>query len=139
VLSARAATGYYVVAALSSGNLLAVAKGMRKRYPTAALVVLADLVRDAGLPDPHAGGAARAVGGRVAVPDFGENRPHWASDFNDMAKHLGSEAVAECIHRQIQSGQVLGGQADRELGRHSRKVAVRERGQDVGLVGTENW
>jgi phage/plasmid primase-like uncharacterized protein len=29
--------------------------------------------------------AARAVGGFVAAPDFGVNRPEGATDFNDLA------------------------------------------------------
>lgn len=51
-LSARGATGYPAVAALSSGNLLAVSKTMRERFPKAVPVVLTDLLRDTGLPTP---------------------------------------------------------------------------------------
>jgi putative DNA primase/helicase len=54
VLSAKEATGHPAIAALSSGNLPAVAKAMRERYPAAALVILADLVKATGEPDPHA-------------------------------------------------------------------------------------
>ena len=75
VLSAREATGDLVIAALSDSNLLAVAKVMRERFPAAVLVILADLMKTTGEPDPHAIEAARAVGGLVAIPDFGENRP----------------------------------------------------------------
>jgi phage/plasmid primase-like uncharacterized protein len=105
VLSAKEATGHFAIAALSSGNLLAVAKAMRKRYPAAALVVLADLLRDTG-PDPHAGEAAGAVGGLVAIPDFGPDRPEWAKDFNDMVVLRGREAVGECIRRQVEDATV---------------------------------
>ena len=45
VLSAKEATGHLAIAALSAGNLFAVAKTMRERYPTATLVILADLVK----------------------------------------------------------------------------------------------
>jgi putative DNA primase/helicase len=101
VLSAREATGYPAVAALSSGNLSSVAKAMRDRYPAAVLVILADLLKDTGLPDPHAIQAAASVGGVAVAPDFGPNRdPAW-SDFNDMAVHRGLEAVAECIRGQV--------------------------------------
>lgn len=101
VLSAREATGYPVIAALSCGNLMAVAKAMRKRFPAAVLVILADLVQDTGRPDPHAMEAARAVGGREAIPDFGPNRdPSW-TDFNDLAVHRGKDATGECIRRQM--------------------------------------
>lgn len=67
VLSGKEACGYIAVAALSSGNLRAVAEAMRRRYPTRPLVLLADLVKATGLPDPHAVEAARAVGARLAV------------------------------------------------------------------------
>ena len=69
-LSAREATGYPAVAALSANNLAAVAHTMRNRYPAARLVLLADLVKATGEPDRHAIEAAEAVGGRLAVPDF---------------------------------------------------------------------
>jgi putative DNA primase/helicase len=74
VLSAREATGHLVIAALSSGNLLAVAREMRNRFPAAKLGILSDLVKATGDPDPHAIEAACAVGGLLAVPDFGEDR-----------------------------------------------------------------
>ena len=89
VLSASAATGHPAVAALSAGNLPTVAKAMRERYPAAAVVILADLVKATGAIDPHATEAARAVGGILAVPEFGPDRDPGMTDFNDMAAHLG--------------------------------------------------
>ena len=83
-LSASAATGHPAIAALSSGNLPAVAKAMRERCPAAALVILADLVKATGEPDPHAIEAARAVGGKLAIPDFGSDRDSDMTDFNDV-------------------------------------------------------
>jgi putative DNA primase/helicase len=100
-LSAQQATGYVAVAALYSGNLLAVAREMRERFPKAVLVILADLVKAAGDPDPHAIEAARTVGGRLVIPDFGEDRPSGMTDFNDLHQLQGLEAVAECIRRQM--------------------------------------
>ncbi len=96
-LSASAATGHPAIAALSSGNLQAVAKAMRERYPAAALVILADLVKATGEPDPHAIEAARSVGGKLAIPDFEGDRPGAATDVNDMAAWCGPEAVARAI------------------------------------------
>lgn len=52
VLSGFEATGYQGIATLSSGNLPVVAKAMRERYPAAVLVILADLVKATGKPDP---------------------------------------------------------------------------------------
>ncbi len=97
VLSAAEATGNPVVAALSSSNLPAVARTMRERFPAARLILLADLVKSSGEPDPHAVEAAQAVGGLLAVPDFGPDRLEGETDFNDLALARGLEAVARCI------------------------------------------
>lgn len=104
VLSAREATGHPAIAALSSGNLPVMAKAMRERYPAAELVVLADLVKATGKPDPHAIEAAQSVGGKLAVPDFGADRDPGLTDFNDMAVAFGKDAVK----RTIQSASTAG-------------------------------
>jgi putative DNA primase/helicase len=93
VLSAAKATGYHPVAALTSGNLSRVAEQLRSRNPEARIVVLADL----GNGQQAAEEAARAVSGRVALPDFGPDRPDGATDFNDLAEHRGLEVVRACI------------------------------------------
>ena len=48
---------------------------MRERYPQAVIVILADLVKATGEPDPHAIEAAQksALVG-LAIPDFGTDR-----------------------------------------------------------------
>ena len=97
VLSGREATGHPAIAALSAGNLPAVAKAMRERYPAAALVILADLVKATGAPDPHAIEAAIVGSGKLAVPDFGGDRDPAATDFNDMAVICGGDAVEQAI------------------------------------------
>jgi putative DNA primase/helicase len=97
VLSAKAATRHPGIAALSSGNLPAVAKAMRERYPAAVIVILADLVKATGAPDPHAIESARSAGGKLAIPDFGTDRDPGMTDFNDMAVICGLEAVARAI------------------------------------------
>lgn len=97
VLSGREATGYPAIAALSAGNLPAVAKAMRERYPAAALVILADLVKATGAPDRHAIEAAIEGYGKLAVPDFGGDRDPAATDFNDMAVLCGKDAVGQAI------------------------------------------
>ena len=97
VLSASAATGKPGIAALSSGNLPTVAKAMRERYPAAALVILADLVKATGEPDPHAIEAAKVGAGRTAIPDFGGDRDPDMTDFNDLFILDGAEAVARAI------------------------------------------
>jgi hypothetical protein len=125
VLSAKEATGHLVIAALTCGNLLTVAKAIRKRFPAAKLDILADL----GNGQKHAEKAARAAGAALVLPDFGEDRPEWASDFNDMHRHRSLEAVAECIRRQVSSKRgvpgVLGVPASPGAGssRNTRKKA----------------
>jgi len=81
VLSACEATGCPGVAALSCGNLPKVARAMRKRYPKANITILADI----GPGQKKAQEAAKVIGGHLAVPDFGQDRPESASDFNDLA------------------------------------------------------
>ena len=94
VLSASAASGHAGVAALSSHNLHEVAKGMRRCYPAATLIILADLVKTTGEPDAHAIKAAQAFGAKLAIPDFGCDREYDMKDFNDLAQLQGAEAVA---------------------------------------------
>lgn len=96
-LSAQAPNGYPALAALSAGNLPKLAKAMRERYPVATIVILADLLKTSGEPDPHAIKAAQTVGGLLAVPDFGDNRPDGLKDFNDLHQTQGLEAVREAL------------------------------------------
>lgn len=93
VLSVREATGQYVFAARYRGNLKRVAQEMRTRYPAATIIVLADL----GNGQKDAEDAAKAVGGLLAVPNFGADRSDGATDFNDMAQARGAEVVRKCI------------------------------------------
>jgi putative DNA primase/helicase len=89
------ATGCAVAVAFNAGNLLAVARALQAKFPEVRLIVCADDdAKTAGNPGlTKAREAARAVGGFIAVPDFGVNRPQGASDFNDLHQHGGLEAV----------------------------------------------
>lgn len=97
VLSGKEASGHPAIAALSAGNLPAVAKAMRERYPAAVLVMLADLVKATGEPDPHAIEAAKVGAGKTAIPDFGVDRDPDMTDMNDLFILGGPEAVAQAI------------------------------------------
>ena len=119
VLSASEATGYLVIAALSSSNLLAVAKAMSQRFPAAILVFLADLGNGQNPPIKRHGAV-----GAGAVPNFGENRPEGATDFNDMHQHRGLEAVAECIATQMAAHAV---QEDVQAAKQTRRPRPRPR------------
>lgn len=92
-LSVKAATGHPVIAALSCGNLDAVARQMRAAYPKATIVICGDL----GNGQSHAEAAARNAGALLALPQFGDDRPDSATDFNDMATLCGLESVAAVI------------------------------------------
>lgn len=100
-LSVMESNGHPSIAALSAGNLPAVAKAIRQRYPAAVLVLVADLVKATGEPDAHAIEAAQSVGGLLAVPDFGDDRQEGEKDFNDMAARFGLGAVRQCIDAAI--------------------------------------
>lgn len=107
VLSAREASGLPVVAALSAGQLEAAARSIRARLKTAIIVVLGDLDKDSGKVDPRAERAARAVGGVLAVPDFGGDRQPGETDFNDLQSRKGLEAVGAVIEAAIEAAQGL--------------------------------
>lgn len=97
--SVHEATGLPVAVALDCGNLLPVAEVLRARHPAARMVFCADDdSRTAGNPGVmHATAAARAVGGWLAVPDFGADCPDGATDFNDLAQHAGPGVVRACV------------------------------------------
>ena len=98
--SVHEAAGHTVAVAFHAGNLAAVARAVRDRHPQAGIVVCADEDRDTpGNPGfTHARQAALAVGGLVATPDFGPDRPAGASDFNDLHRHRGLSAVLTAVH-----------------------------------------
>ncbi len=87
-LTAREATGWPAVAALSVSGLRPVAEALRRRHPQAHIVVLAEIGRE-----PAAHDTARAVEGAVAIPTFE------GADLNDMAQAVGLDAVREAIER----------------------------------------
>jgi putative DNA primase/helicase len=97
--SIHQATGHAVAVAFDAGNLEPVALAMREKHPALRIVLCADDdYATSGNPGlARASDAARAVGGLVAVPDFGADRPEDATDFNDLAVHRGAEAVKQAI------------------------------------------
>lgn len=77
-------------------NIEPAAKYLRARFPDARLIILADLSKGTGEPDPHAVVAARMVDALLAVPQFADlsSRP---TDVNDLHRLEGAEAVRRCI------------------------------------------
>lgn len=98
--SIHEATGCPVAVAFNAGNLEAVACAMHQKIPDLPIVICADDdVGTEGNPGlTRSRQAAEAVGGVVAIPEFGDQRPAGATDFNDMAILLGHETVAKAIH-----------------------------------------
>ncbi|WP_082497763.1 AAA family ATPase [Pseudorhodoferax sp. Leaf267] len=95
----REATGHPVAVAFDAGNLTPVALALHDKYPEAQIVIGAD--DDAGT-DGNPGTAkaleaAERVGGKVVLPNFREDRPAGASDFNDLHLLHGLDAVRACF------------------------------------------
>ncbi|MBX9910085.1 MAG: hypothetical protein K2Z25_15390 [Beijerinckiaceae bacterium] len=101
------ATGLCTVIAFDSGNLMAVAKAIKRKYPAHEIVMGADNDRLTMKPVPNPGmtkacEAAATVDGLVAWPEFereaelpGGGTP---TDFNDLAALRGNlESVAACF------------------------------------------
>jgi phage/plasmid primase-like uncharacterized protein len=93
--SIRQATGWPVCAAFSAGNLRRVAESVRCQFGSADIFIAAD---DDWLTEGNPGltkatEAAEAVKGKLIVPGFGADRPECATDFNDLARLAGEEAV----------------------------------------------
>jgi phage/plasmid primase-like uncharacterized protein len=101
--SLHEATGYAVCIAFNCGNLLPVARALRAKYPNCEVIIAADddssTHGNPGLAKATA--AANAIGARLAVPDFGSSRQDGATDFNDLLRHAGLEAVRACIDASI--------------------------------------
>jgi putative DNA primase/helicase len=97
--SIHEATGYAVAVAFNAGNLEPVAVALRAKLADVRIVLCADDdYRTEGNPGIRdATKAARAVGGLLALPNFGNNRPEGATDFNDLAQHAGADAVKRAI------------------------------------------
>ncbi len=93
--SIRAATGWPACAAFSAGNLRRVAESVRRQFPAAEIFVAADDDhRTEGNPGmDKATEAAEAIKGKLVVPDFVPDRPENATDFNDLARLQGEDAV----------------------------------------------
>ena len=92
-------TGHAVACAFNAGNLKPVAETLRAKYPNTELVLCAD---DDYLTDGNPGltkatEAARAVGGLLAVPVFPDTRGEKDTDYNDLARLEGPEAVRASI------------------------------------------
>lgn len=105
--SIHEATGLPVAVAFNAGNLLPVARALRRKHHTLALLVAADDDwRTEGNPGMTAAQhAALAVGAGVVVPHFPADRPPKATDFNDLAALAGLDAVRACFAESLEEKQ----------------------------------
>ncbi|MEO6320114.1 MAG: toprim domain-containing protein, partial [Polaromonas sp.] len=97
--SIHEATLEAVAVAFNAGNLMPVATALHTKYPQLQIILAADDdVHTDGNPGmTKATAAALAVGGAVAVPEFGADRPDGATDFNDLHQMAGLDAVKACF------------------------------------------
>ena len=101
--------GYMTVVAFDAGNLEFVAKALRSKYPGAEFLFCADddwltaqEQPDIGNPGVlKAGIAANAVNGRVTSPCFDRSRYPRLTDFNDLEKLSGSDAVRRTVEEAL--------------------------------------
>ncbi|MGF6636183.1 AAA family ATPase [Paraburkholderia sp. MM6662-R1] len=104
--SLHEATGMPVAVSFDCGNLASVARQLRNKLPECELILCAD--DDAGTAGnpgwTKARAAARSVGGLLAIPAFGPDRPNGATDFNDLHALGGLEAVRACIEAATPPG-----------------------------------
>ena len=104
----REATGFTVLAAFDSGNLLEVARAVRAADPARLIIMAADndhhltrrAVPLANVGEAKATAAAAAVGGLVLMPAFTPADP--GTDWNDYAAQRGKEAVLKLAQDALQ-------------------------------------
>lgn len=96
-------SGVQSVAALDCHNLKAVALELRKAYPDSPIVIAADndQSKDRNIGLDKATAAAEAVGGRVIYPRFDKETEKDLSDFNDLARVRGKEAVSRDVSAAV--------------------------------------
>lgn len=110
--SIHMATGHTVVAAFTAHNLLPVAEILREQYPDSEITICADndhhLVEQiSGTPIGNVGmkkakEAAEAIGANVVAPSFNrEEMVKKSTDFNDLHKSRGLDAVAKQVNAQV--------------------------------------
>ncbi len=105
--SLHAATGFACVAALNCGNLLAVAKAARAKWPEREIIIAADndawTDNNPGLTAATA--AANVIRAGLAAPKF-KNTAGEPTDFNDLAASEGLATVRKQIESAFASGSV---------------------------------
>lgn len=113
--SVQEATGYAMAVAFNAGNLEAVAKALRTKFPQARIILCAD--NDVSCTGQHAAeAAARAVGGLVAIPSES------GKDWNDIHRERG----AETVRAAIEGAQPVNGATKDKLAANCQRTADAE-------------
>lgn len=125
--SLHEAGGWPVAVAFDAGNLLHVARELRRLYPDALLVVCGDDDRateartGTNTGRVKAEAAARAVRGLAVFPD---GLPDGGSDFNDMHQARGLQAVCACVEAAIAAHRAARAERAQQAA-HSTKTGTR--------------
>ncbi len=142
--SIHEATGHGVAVAFNAGNLEPVARALRTKHPDLRLILCADDDRETqGNPGlTKATAAARAVDGYLAVPNFGDEQPATATDFNDLHRLHGLEAVRASIGKAQPPHRVESTTSERP--RRYSEDAIADlfsaaNGNDLKFVPTWGW
>lgn len=103
--SLHEATDHAVIVAFDAPNLIAVAKIIREKFPTATIIIAADNDRWTLKPIENPGvtrarEAADAIDGLLAIPEF-EDLSEKPTDFNDLHLLEGPAAVEACIENVV--------------------------------------
>ena len=153
--SIHLATNSPVVSCFHAGNIPAVAKAIRKKYPQMKLVICADDDRftvlkngkpyNAGLSKAH--DAASDVGARVVAPRFAsdDGKP---TDFNDLHVREGIAVVTEQLREDSNSSHLMALPGKMSPAKHQQAAQallhfygdkMRKQGRDLfGYTGT-HW
>ena len=103
----EATNGYFgVVCAMTSHNLLDVAKAVSEKYPDKPLIIAGDNDRfnvNGNVGRLTAEAVAKELRAKVIIPEFNENDR--GSDFNDLKKSEGLDKVKEVFRQVLQKKQ----------------------------------
>ncbi|MGA3182067.1 MAG: toprim domain-containing protein, partial [Verrucomicrobiota bacterium] len=167
--SIHEATGYVTVCAMNCGNLAAVAKALREKWPEREIIIAADNDQwtEGNRGMREAAGAARTVHARLAMPQFKDlaSKP---TDFNDLHQLEGLDAVKaqivsatmptetdeetfarlaklpqadydRCRDREAKQLRIRVGTLDEEVAKHLPKSPENLQGGALNLADMELW
>lgn len=138
--SLHQATGRTVAVAFDAGNLVHVAKGLRKLYPAALLVLCGDDDMQTFAEKGFNPGRDKAKAAALAVQGlavFPEDLPEGGSDFNDTHKSVGLEAVRLVVDSAIDSHEPHQSQVTNSTKR--RKGSESKRAEQQGATAFDRF